>query len=331
VTSVYGRGTPGYRALELLPLSGQSKYSTRSDIWALGCIIHELSTGRPAFLDDYSVTIYTNASVDRPMEISFECKFWRHHISEFLHELLHKDAELRPDAEGASDIISGYTHLSDFRDSNLLPANEVYISYSEYKRKARSVHHEDRLKLLLKILTNSDRRVDPAVVRGYMLYLEVQMKDPRLWDLPLRPERPARQLWLQLVDEMIRASWHTEAALIYPHCVFHRPTTEARKKHIWLWTTHWPMRPGSVAELPCWAFHLANYEQSSTLVYPSHVVVMDMNTVLEDYLLMGSATDLEGVTAYSKIFGVLYIGETMMSTARIMFEGETRLIALLII
>jgi Protein kinase domain len=334
VTSVYGRGTPGYRAPELLPLSGQSKYSKRSDIWALGCIIHELSTGRPAFSDDYSVIIYANASPDLPVEISFDCKFWQHHISEFLRDLLHKDAELRPNAESASGIISGYAHLSDFGDSNLLPANEVYVSYPEYKRTACS-RHEDRLQFLLKVLRITDRHVDPEVVTVYGRDLEHRIYHDELYYDELvygygRAERPARQWWLRLVDEMIIASWYSEAALVHPHCFFHRPTTEIKKQYIWLWTTHWPMRPEFVADLPYWALHLSKCEPRS--VWDWHEGgVMDRNTVLEDYLLMSPVMDLEGPTFYSRPFGALYIGETMMSAARILFEGETRLVALLIV
>jgi len=41
VTS-FGRGTPGYRAPELLV---QDEYDNKVDIWAVGCILHELVTG----------------------------------------------------------------------------------------------------------------------------------------------------------------------------------------------------------------------------------------------------------------------------------------------
>jgi serine/threonine protein kinase len=51
-TTIYGRGTSGYRAPELFN-PGKSYYSNRSDIWALGCIVYELATGRQVFENDY--------------------------------------------------------------------------------------------------------------------------------------------------------------------------------------------------------------------------------------------------------------------------------------
>jgi serine/threonine protein kinase len=46
------RGTDGYRAPELQ--TDEPRYSTKTDIWALGCVLHDLAFGRPAFKGDWA-------------------------------------------------------------------------------------------------------------------------------------------------------------------------------------------------------------------------------------------------------------------------------------
>ena len=55
-STLYSRGTPGYRAPELLAISAH--YSQKSDIWALGCIVYQVCTGTKAFEDDWAVRDY---------------------------------------------------------------------------------------------------------------------------------------------------------------------------------------------------------------------------------------------------------------------------------
>jgi len=56
VTTVYSRGTPSYRAPELLKEA--PFYNRKSDIWAVGCIFYELAAGEKAFNDDFAVQMY---------------------------------------------------------------------------------------------------------------------------------------------------------------------------------------------------------------------------------------------------------------------------------
>jgi len=63
--TVYGRGTQGYRAPELL--SDSTSFNKRSDIWALGCIFYELLTfGKKAFHSDLSVQMYSQSTSNCP-------------------------------------------------------------------------------------------------------------------------------------------------------------------------------------------------------------------------------------------------------------------------
>jgi NIMA (never in mitosis gene a)-related kinase len=47
VTTKFSRGTPCYRAPELL--DEQARFTEKVDIWALGCILYEVATGDKAF------------------------------------------------------------------------------------------------------------------------------------------------------------------------------------------------------------------------------------------------------------------------------------------
>ena len=51
-STYWARGTPGYRAPELL---NESRYTNKVDVWAMGCILYELVTGRKAFDTDQVV------------------------------------------------------------------------------------------------------------------------------------------------------------------------------------------------------------------------------------------------------------------------------------
>lgn len=53
-TTIGGRGTPGYRAPEIL--AERSAYSHKADVWSMGCILFELCTRNQAFKSDYFVS-----------------------------------------------------------------------------------------------------------------------------------------------------------------------------------------------------------------------------------------------------------------------------------
>jgi len=58
------RGTSGYRGPELLNVA---RFSSKVDIWALGCIMFELWTGRRVFDNDFSVFMWIQNSSTPPL------------------------------------------------------------------------------------------------------------------------------------------------------------------------------------------------------------------------------------------------------------------------
>src|SRR6266516_4167409 len=73
------RGTPGYRAPELI--SGQGgMFMNKVDIWAMGCILYELAFGKKMFFNNWETMKYASEgeSVDLPpnlgaVNVTVEC------------------------------------------------------------------------------------------------------------------------------------------------------------------------------------------------------------------------------------------------------------------
>jgi serine/threonine protein kinase len=59
-TTHYARGTNGYKSPELS--ENHATYNNKVDIWALGCILFELATGRKAFANDWGVMLYAQSN-----------------------------------------------------------------------------------------------------------------------------------------------------------------------------------------------------------------------------------------------------------------------------
>jgi serine/threonine protein kinase len=95
ITTVYSRGTGGYRAPELL--LDNPKFSSKVNIWALlGCILYELAAGEKAFASDLQVRDFSFSHSTLPVSIPFFPRNFVMHISECINEMLGKKAQNRP-------------------------------------------------------------------------------------------------------------------------------------------------------------------------------------------------------------------------------------------
>lgn len=144
VVSTQGRGTTGYRAPELVDCENP-QYNNRADIWGLGCILHELATGKRIFRSDISTFLYARGSIEPPLCIKFESAFWQHHVSEALRELLAREAQSRPSAIYASRLISSYVKFLSFPSHIVVQNSHIYPSYSQWKGILKSDRMEKEL------------------------------------------------------------------------------------------------------------------------------------------------------------------------------------------
>lgn len=99
-TTVYSRGSPSYRAPEIL--AEPPSFTNKVDIWGLGCILFELGTLRKAFADDWAVIQYKNSSSYVVVcEVQLN-ETYRIHFEETIMQFLDKAPQKRPAARELS-------------------------------------------------------------------------------------------------------------------------------------------------------------------------------------------------------------------------------------
>ena len=92
------RGTPGYRAPELVNPAAAKVFSKKSDIWSMGCILYELVTCKPAFATDVAVLEYQLTDKDRIVELEGHIGCHNNLIKIHITEMLRIEPVRRPDA-----------------------------------------------------------------------------------------------------------------------------------------------------------------------------------------------------------------------------------------
>jgi serine/threonine protein kinase len=110
-------GTEGYRGPELV--QEDSCFSKQSDIFALGCILYELATGKKAFSNDTSV--FNFRAIGQPPEIpqiSVKPRVWTY-LSQLITAMLQISWWQRP---SACDILKVMNFLHDDSTSVEVPA-----------------------------------------------------------------------------------------------------------------------------------------------------------------------------------------------------------------
>jgi serine/threonine protein kinase len=98
----------------------KSQYSTRSDIWALGCILHDIATGIRLFHDDFATQQYADGVTELHLRISYESPFWQGQVYKSIHKFLAKQPSQRPDAGQACRHLSAYSTVLSLPDNSLL-------------------------------------------------------------------------------------------------------------------------------------------------------------------------------------------------------------------
>jgi serine/threonine protein kinase len=110
-----GRGAAGYRAPELV---SDSCYTTKVDIWSLGCVTYELLTRLKPFSDDYEVYSYSQGHLDLGFPDSLSLGTTEQFIWHEVRSMLDVKPSKRPKARSLHQKLrSKLSRLSDGRGS----------------------------------------------------------------------------------------------------------------------------------------------------------------------------------------------------------------------
>jgi len=97
--TTFSQGTTGYRAPKLL--EDVPTFDNKADIWAMGCILFELATGKKAFADGFTVRSY-DGSLEwlKKVPCHITCTQIAYDVLyETLGSMLNKQFSMRPSAQ----------------------------------------------------------------------------------------------------------------------------------------------------------------------------------------------------------------------------------------
>jgi serine/threonine protein kinase len=120
-----GGGTTGYRAPELL--GDRRHYNNKSDIWPIGCILHELTTGKKAFPDDLQVLIGNDFPL--PVKILFD-KAWEGRISDIIGATFQREPSNRPSAKSLVQTFSNFQKEAAADNLGPLNGSQIFVIVS---------------------------------------------------------------------------------------------------------------------------------------------------------------------------------------------------------
>ena len=107
VTTELARGTPGYRAPELL-MDGRYVFNKKVDVWAMGIILYELAVGTKPFHSDAAVLEHfrSGTSLETPCDTLSEQGKLR--ILNHVREMVHNTPSSRPTVALLVETFSRY-------------------------------------------------------------------------------------------------------------------------------------------------------------------------------------------------------------------------------
>jgi serine/threonine protein kinase len=129
ITTHSSRGTGGYRAPELL--GEDANFTNKVDIWALGCILHEIAARHRTFSSDYNTAEFARSGSTLTVDAELSPTILRAHINECLKEMLDADPVKRPSISRLCPIFKSYCILSATPAVNL---DDRIPAYAQWQR-----------------------------------------------------------------------------------------------------------------------------------------------------------------------------------------------------
>ena len=125
ITTNEAKGTACYRAPEILKtVKGKTKYNNKVDIWAIGCIVYELTMEKQAFNSDIDTFEWKDQEKRIPTDVVLDTAP-RELISKIIRKSLRAEPKERSTAKNICDWLREYLGLSPVESNRLPPISET--------------------------------------------------------------------------------------------------------------------------------------------------------------------------------------------------------------
>jgi len=169
-TTLKSRGTDCYRSPELLS-KDHASFCNKSDIWALGCVVFEMITGRQRFLSDFAVYDFISQTVSDHQD-----QYFRLPLSFFLvSKLLEKKPQNRPSAPRYRRLINimRFVVSSTSASQMAFPFHESLV-FSAVHLSCLLGREDIEADLVREIMTGQTKMAQHDEIEAYVMALQYQ-------------------------------------------------------------------------------------------------------------------------------------------------------------
>ena len=215
-TTTLARGTASYRAPELL--REDPKYTNKVDIWGLGCILHELLSGKKAFHCEWNVHEYAalkpiiDITVPVPLII-------QSHISENIREMLAVQSNDRPRAISASLIYKTYCRFYNEFYNRAVAEEQALVKSSQWRDMLVDIYRSDNQDIPTELYSRAPD--DDQILLTYSEWREIS---------EIYPEEEKFQR--QIAESIMPSEDRAQAVQLWKELVRRAPDREGFREHL---------------------------------------------------------------------------------------------------
>lgn len=225
-TTKEGSGTPRYRAPELVVPGEILRFTNKVDIWALGCVLYELTTLHAAFNDDWYIEQYSRCLFEPPpIETTLIPPFLQHHLSGTISDLLNKDSKSRPSAASIQVLCSSYSRILGLPVAQTLLDASTYPTYVKWKHLVSNSPTDQEF--LYELMSDYKQKGETEM---FLALRSVLLDDPAVKKRKqTNSERVDLNVWQIFAEKFLEKENYTGAITAYENAIQEDPM------NFWLW------------------------------------------------------------------------------------------------